>query len=134
MVGTLTLCPPYNFFSTVKKHSVSSPGLTGRSSIPEASEFIREASGILDAPHARGMTAEDTLAHSRSMPCPGDASSLSLETGGRRECRECDAPAALRANGKSTQASHHRYAATPRHSLRNGFTVYGVLSSECRAR
>ena len=41
----------------------------------------------------------------------GDASSLSLERRGRRECRECDAPAALRASVKSTQASHYRYAA-----------------------
>src|SRR5690348_13923341 len=35
----------------------SSPGLTGRSSIPEAVVLSRAASGILAAPPSRGMTA-----------------------------------------------------------------------------
>jgi hypothetical protein len=39
------------------------------------------------------------------------------------------APAALRAKVKSTQASHHRYAETIRHSPRDGFTTYSALSS-----
>jgi len=43
---------------------------------------------------------------------------------GSRECRMHGAPAALRANGKSTQASHHRYVETIRHSLRDGVTAY----------
>src|SRR5215472_12797497 len=42
---------------------------------------------------------------------------------GRRECRMLTAPAALRALKKSTQASHHRYVETIRHSLRDGFRL-----------
>jgi len=38
------------------------------------------------------------------------------------------APAASRANEKCTRASHHRYAETVRHSLRDGATTYFVLS------
>src|SRR5215470_1607795 len=34
------------------------------------------------------------------------------------------APAALRAMKESTQASHHRYAETIRHSLRDGLAAY----------
>jgi hypothetical protein len=36
----------------------SSPGLTGRSSIPEAAVLEPRSRGVLDAPHARSMTAE----------------------------------------------------------------------------
>src|SRR5690349_6978324 len=59
-------------------------------------------------------------------PCP-------LQIRGRRECRVFVAPAALRAIVESTQASHHRYAETVRHSLRDGVTASFVLSPECRA-
>jgi len=38
-----------------------------------------------------------------------------------------DAPAALRANEKSTQASHHRYTDLRRHSLHDGITAYSAL-------
>src|SRR5690349_9095502 len=43
---------------------------------------------------------------------------------GRRECRVFVAPAALRASEESTQASHHRYAETVRHSLHDGLAAY----------
>jgi hypothetical protein len=56
-----------------------------------------------------------------------------LENRGRRECRMLDAPAALRAMEESTQASHHRYAETIRHSLRDGLTAYPALSPVYRA-
>ena len=42
---------------------------------------------------------------------------------GRRECRVFVAPAALRASEESTQASHHRYAETFRHSLHDGLRL-----------
>ena len=49
------------------------------------------------------------------MICPSCAlTSLPPEIRGRRECRMRNAPAALRANEESTQASHHRYAETIR--------------------
>ena len=38
---------------------LSSPGLTGRSSIPETSVLEPGSRGVLDAPHSRGMTVED---------------------------------------------------------------------------
>ena len=34
--------------------------------------------------------------------------------------------------GRKYASCHHRYAETVRHSLRNGFTAYSVLSLECR--
>src|SRR3984885_6697627 len=43
---------------------------------------------------------------------------------GRRECRALDAPAALRAKIKSTQASHHGHTGAIRHSPRNGFNGF----------
>src|SRR6266404_1537888 len=51
------------------------------------------------------------------------------ENRGRRECRVPNAPAASRANEKSTRDSHHRFTGTTRHSPRNGFTAYFALSS-----
>ncbi len=36
--------------------------LTGRSSIPETSVIESTSRGVLDAPHARGMTAVDSFA------------------------------------------------------------------------
>jgi hypothetical protein len=61
-------------YSNVKQpiFSLSSPGLTGRSSIPEMVVLSRDVSGILDAPLSlsRGMTAEDVTSHSRGMICP----------------------------------------------------------------
>src|ERR1700761_2190983 len=50
---------------------------------------------------------------------------------GRRECRVRDAPAALRANEKSTQASHRRFAGNvPAFPARMVLTVSFVLSPE----
>jgi hypothetical protein len=51
----------------------------------------------------------------------------SLEKRGRWECRmrgRTHGPPAT----KNAGGSHHRSAATPRHSLRNGFTAYDALS------
>jgi hypothetical protein len=42
---------------------------------------------------------------------------------GRRECRVLGTPAASRAKWKSTRVSHHRYAETIRHSLRDGLRL-----------
>jgi hypothetical protein len=47
---------------------------------------------------------------------------------GRRECRARDAPAASRAMKKAHERSHHGHTGTTRHSPRNGFTAYFVLS------
>ena len=46
---------------------------------------------------------------------------------GRRECRVSGSPAASRAKMESTRVSHHWFAETFRHSLRDGFTVSFVL-------
>jgi hypothetical protein len=53
---------------------------------------------------------------------------LSLKTRGSRECRAFGSPAASCAKVESTRVSHHRSAATIRHSLRDGFTTYSALS------
>src|SRR5579872_1707911 len=47
---------------------------------------------------------------------------------GRRECRVFFAPVAPRAKNESTQISSPQVRRTFRHSLRNGFTTYSVLS------
>jgi hypothetical protein len=51
------------------------------------------------------------------------------EIRGRRECRVPAAPAASRAKlNKAHERSHHRFRRINRHSPRNGFTAYFVLS------
>jgi len=53
-----TTLPVIASTSAKKPHSqLSSSGLTGRSSIPETSAIESTSRGVLDAPHARGMTA-----------------------------------------------------------------------------
>jgi hypothetical protein len=47
---------------------------------------------------------------------------------GRRECRAPGAPAAARGVVVSTRVSHHGHTGNARHSPRNGFTTYFVLS------
>ena len=65
--------------------------------------------------------------YSRGMICPSSAKLSPSKPRGRRECRMLVAPAALRASEKSTQASHHRYAETVRHSLRDGLRLIRAL-------
>jgi hypothetical protein len=78
---------------------------------------------------ASGKTAEGVSQQSRGTKCPSSASSSPpLENRGHRECQALNAPAALRAMKESTQASHHRYAETIRHSLREWFYGLYVLS------
>src|SRR5215475_3843215 len=66
------------------------------------------------------------------MICPGVCQSSPSKIRGRRECRVFGAPAASCAT-KSTRVRNHRYAETVRHSLRDGFTAYFVLSPVNRA-
>ena len=70
----------------------------------------------------------DMKPRSRDTICPSFARQRPSKNRGRRECRVHAAPAASRANEKSTRASHHRYAETVQHSLRDGATTYFVLS------
>ena len=56
---------------------------------------------------------------------------LTSEGAGNAGCES--APAASCAKIKSTRASHHRFAGSHRHSLRNGFTTYSALSPVNRA-
>ena len=54
---------------------------------------------------------------------------MSLENRGRRECRVPNAPAASRAkSSEAHERSHHGHTGITRHSPRNGFTAYFVLS------
>jgi hypothetical protein len=69
-------------------------------------------------PQSRGVIAPELLRKS----CPS-------KIRGRRESRVLDAPAASRANEKSTRASHHRSAEIIRPSLRDGLRLMGELSS-----
>jgi hypothetical protein len=72
----LLACPGRRRWSRARCHSqfnfhtphshLSSPGLTGRSSIPETAVLEPRRRGVLDAPHSRGMTVEnDARSHSR---------------------------------------------------------------------
>jgi hypothetical protein len=68
---------------------------------------------------------------SRDAPRPSFLKFMSLpKNGGRRECRARAAPAASYANKESIRVSHHRSAATIRHSLHDGFTGSFVLAPE----
>jgi len=70
------------------------------------------------------MTAEKTWLDILAARCARGLSNETLEKfRGRRESRMLTAPAASRANEKSTRASHHRYAETIRPSLRDGLRL-----------
>src|SRR5262249_38009488 len=69
------------YLNVKQRIPVSSPGLTGRSSIPETVAFHREASGILDAPVKPGHDSEEDVIQDyrggippagriRTDPCP----------------------------------------------------------------
>src|SRR5262245_52209618 len=105
MVGTLTLCPPYDSDSIVKQLVDVIVRESGRSSIPETIVIGLDVSGILDAPHARSMTAKKTQFHIPATRCARVMHRrCPSKDRGRRECRGRDAPAALCANEGSTQA------------------------------
>jgi hypothetical protein len=104
-------------------HSVSSPDLIGRSSIPEAALLTSGASRILDAPPSRGMTAEETY---KNVPAARNARALhqscSLEdsegagNAGRR-------PHPWPACNKKSRRQSPQVGRTIRHSLRNGLRL-----------
>src|SRR5262249_38230362 len=104
---------------------MSSPGLTGRSSIPETPRLESKSRGVLDAPVKPGHdSGGGERRRSRGTFCPSFASSFvprKSEDAGNAGASV--APAALRATKKSTQASHHRYAETIRHSLHDGLRL-----------
>jgi hypothetical protein len=103
---------------------LSSPGLTGRSSIPETAVFHRYASGILDAPLSRGMTAERHAKAFSRRTCARVLQEPRPRKQGRREDRVLAAPAASCATRKHTSI-HHRFSRHTRPSPRNG--VNGVV-------
>src|SRR6185437_1530474 len=77
----------------------------------------------------RAMTAEKTWLDILAARCARGLSNETLEKfRGRRENRMLTAPAASRANEKSTRASHHRYAETIRPSLRDGLRLIRDLT------
>jgi hypothetical protein len=102
---------------------LSSPGSTGRPSIPETPAIEPRSRGVLGPPLSRGMTTEQASTISRRHApevCQETLAPSKLR--GRRECRMHDAPAASRAKKKQRTRAYkvHR---NKRHSLRNGFTV-----------
>jgi hypothetical protein len=106
------------------------PRAGGASSTPRLLGSIIDVSGILDRPLSRTMTAEDMPTQFRHPAAPSarvvhEVSPWKIR--GRGECRVPDAPAASRVE-KNTRVSHHRSTGITRHSLRNGFTAYIVLS------
>src|ERR1700704_2227810 len=74
---------------------------------------------------------EDTLSHSRGTMRPRFASIFAPSiVRGRRECRMRAAPEVPCAMCRRVRARAYRAAEAIRHSLRNGFTAYNVLSPE----
>jgi hypothetical protein len=72
---------------------------------------------------------QNTTSRSRGAISPEFCKLFRLsENRGRRECRAHDAPAASRAMKKAHEHSHHGHTGITRHSPRNGFTAYFVLS------
>jgi len=72
---------------------------------------------------------EDILLHSRGAFRPSFAMLVPPSPNrGRRECRAPGAPAAARVVVVNTRVSHHGHTGNARHSPRDGFTAYFVLS------
>jgi hypothetical protein len=92
--------------------------VTGRDDIPLTSSCVRRD--------------DDVETHTSAFPrrdSPGfDSARSALLIRGRRECRAPGAPAAARVLVGSTRVSHHGHTGNARHSPRNGFTAYFVLS------
>jgi hypothetical protein len=76
---------------------------------PRGLDFILHVSNSRANTRSRSCDAERP-----TEPCPS-------RSGGRREDRASDAPAALRVRIENTQVSHHRFTGSIRPSLRNGF-------------
>src|SRR6185295_16888230 len=111
---------------------------SGASSTPRRIDFITDASGILDRPPSRTMTAEYGFSFSRPI-APEVCLVLVSHRRGSRECRVHAAPAVSCAIVRKRNAHEHTGTdGTLRHSLRNGFTAYAVLSpatnSSCHRR
>src|SRR6516162_3761926 len=84
------------------------------------------------APGLRSFTFETAHHIPAARVRPRFARITSLDQRGRRECRVPDAPAASRAMKSGTRVSHHRFAETIRHSLRDGVNAYSALFPETR--
>jgi len=84
-------------------------------------------------PRLRGASQlRDAQQHSGGRRCPSLCIIVApSQTEGAGNAGRSTAPAALRATRKNTQASHHRYAETIRHSLRDG--VWRGIFSRLRA-
>jgi hypothetical protein len=100
-------------------HPMSSPGLTGRPSIPETPRLESRSRGVMDAPVKPGHdSGEDASPHSRDTKCPSDRSSsspLKKEGAGNTGC--WPHPRALRAKKVHfAHASSDRAAETIRRS------------------
>jgi len=93
---------------------------------PSRRSYAGEMGSGFDASHRPGMTAVHcwrSSAFPRGKSPPGDlVVPPKTEGAGNAGCSV--APAASRANEKSTRASHHRFAETLRHSPRNGFNGF----------
>ena len=126
----------------------SSPGLTGRSSIPETAVLEPRGRGVLGRPVKPGDDSEcvvlalpfpNIASPSRGTIARGLRKHSPSQNRGSRECRVRAAPAVSCARCTKKSAHEHTGSAeTLRHSLRNGFTAYAVLSpatnSSCHRR
>ena len=113
MVGTLALCPPYDCRSTA---SSSLRGAKRRSN-----PYLRAEVWIASRSLSSGAHSRDPLAPRNDektttcVPAARRARVMQLIVPRKKRAQGmpgADAPAALRASVKSTQASHHRYAET----------------------
>ena len=114
---------------------------TGRSSIPETAAVEPRSRGVLDAPHEAGRDSGRGMCIRilRGMVYPSVFIFVVLDSRGSRECRVRAAPAVSCARLCKESAHEHTGSAEAiRHSLRNGFTAYAVLSpatnSSCHRR
>ena len=116
----------------------SSPGLTGRSSIPETAVLEPRGRGVLGRPVKPGDDSEcvvlalpfpNIASPSRGTIARGLRKHSPSQNRGSRECRVRAAPAVSCARCTRKSAHEHTGSAEAlRHSLRNGFTAYSALS------
>ena len=111
---------------------LSSPGLTGRPSIPETPMIESISRGVLDTPPSRVMTTERACAFSRRV-----SPEFCIFVCAPRKSRAQGRPGACCTRGLACDFAYsksctraYRAAGAFRPSLRNGFTAYFVLSPE----
>jgi hypothetical protein len=113
-------------FNMSNSNSVSAPGLTGRSSIPETGVLTCDVSGVLDARFRGHDKTRDVTQHSRGAIAPESLQEVTpsrhKEGAGKTGC--CVHPQPRVQMKKAHELVHYRFTETLRPSLRDGLRLF----------